>query len=188
MYTIRIAAVLFAAAVMHLSSHALADDNAQGIKVVDVWANASLAGTTNGAAFITLSNRGDKADRIVGVESPVAAKAELHTHMMDDGVAKMRPAAAVDLPAGETAIMEPGGLHVMLLGLTEPLKEGESFPLTLILERSGPIQVEVIVKASNAMGASHGGKMHGTGHDGMDKDGMDKDAGGHGKMKMLTDD
>lgn len=179
MNTIRIAAVLFAVAVMHLSLlvslPASAHDGPHGIEVVDAWAKASLAGTTNGAAFVTLSNRSGEGDRIVGAESPVAAKVELHTHMMNDGVMKMRPVAAIDLAAGETAKMEPGGLHVMLLGLTEPLTEGASFPLTLILERSGRVQVEVMVKASNAMGAGHG---HGE---------KDKDAGGHGKMKMQTE-
>jgi periplasmic copper chaperone A len=191
MNAIRIVAVLFAAAVMHLSLPALAHDEShkdQDIKVVDAWAKASLAGTTNGAAFVTLSNQSGEADRIVGAETPIAAKAELHTHMMDNGVAKMRPVAAVDLAAGETATMEPGGLHVMLLGLTEPLTEGMSFPVTLILERSGPIQVEVMVKVANAMGAGHGGKMHGTGHNTGGHDEMDKDAGGHGKMMMQTDD
>lgn len=187
MNTIRIAAALFAVAVMNLSLPAFADESGHGIKVVDAWAKASLAGTTNGAAFVTVSNGTDKADRIVGAESPVAAKTELHTHLMNDGVMKMRPVEAVDLPAGETAKMEPGGLHVMLLGLTEPLTEGATFPVTLILENAGPIQAEVTVKAANAMGGTHGGKMHGSGHDGMDKDGMDKDAGGHGKMKMQTD-
>jgi copper(I)-binding protein len=172
MNTIRIAAALFVAAVMHSSLPALAHDD-HGIKVVDAWAKASLAGTTNGAAFVTLSNESGQPDRIVAAESPVAAKVELHTHMMDDGVMKMRPVAAIDLAAGETMTMEPGGLHVMLLGLTAPLAEGASFPLTLILERSGSIHVEVAVKAANAMGAGHGG--------------MKMDEGGHGKMKMQTE-
>ena len=166
MNAIRIAAVLFATAVMPLSLPALAHDEShksQGIEVVDAWAKASLAGTTNGAAFVTLSNQSGEVDRIVAAETPVAAKAELHTHLMDDGVMKMRPLAAVELEPGETAAMAPGGLHVMLLGMTEPLKEGMSFPLTLILERSGPIHVDAMVKAANAIGA------------------------GHGKMKMQTD-
>jgi copper(I)-binding protein len=176
MNAIRIAAVLFAVAVMHLSLPALAHDEShksQGIKVVDAWAKASLAGTTNGAAFVTLSNQSGEADRIVAAETSVAAKAKLHTHLMDDGIMRMRPLAAVELESGETATMAPGGLHVMLLGLTEPLKESKSFPLTLFLERSGPVHVEVMVKAANAIGADH--------------DAMDKDGAGHGKMKMQTD-
>ncbi|MBT5413747.1 MAG: copper chaperone PCu(A)C [Rhodospirillaceae bacterium] len=146
-------ALLVGLAVFHGSASA---HDADGIQVLEAWAKASLAGTTNGAAYVTLSNRGAEDDRIVGAESPVAATAELHAHVTVDGVMKMRPLVAVDLPEDATAKMAPGGLHVMLIGLTEPLTEGATFPLTLILEHAGPVHAEVTVLAPNAKGAGHG--------------------------------
>jgi copper(I)-binding protein len=65
---------------------------------------------------------------------------------------KMRPLAAMDIPAGQTVTPRPGGMHIMLLGLTQPLREGQSFPLTLSFEHAGPLQVTVEIERAGAMG------------------------------------
>lgn len=129
--------------------------NGDGIVVLEAWAKASLAGTKNGAAYVTVVNKGGPDDLIVGVESPVADAVELHAHIMEGEVMKMRSLKAVDLPTDATAKMGPGGLHVMLIGLRAPLEEGSSFPLTLILEKGGRVEAEVMVMAPNATGGGH---------------------------------
>src|ERR1700754_3488725 len=99
------------------------------VSVETPWARAS-AGTT-GAAYFTLKNQGDADDRLVAVSTPAAGKAELHTMTMEGDVMKMRPVDGIPVAAHGTAELKPGGLHVMLMELKAPLKQGESFPLTL---------------------------------------------------------
>jgi hypothetical protein len=87
----------------------------------------------------------------------------LHTHINTDGVARMRPVEAVPVPAGGMTLLKPGGHHVMLRGLGSPLKEGDSFPLTLVFEKAGEMVVEVQVLAATATGPQeeHGHGAHG---------------------------
>jgi copper(I)-binding protein len=100
---------------------------------------------------------GGEADRLVGVASDAARAVELHATMVDtQGVASMRPVQGVDLPPGGAARFAPGGLHVMLIGLAEPLVEGETFPLTLTFARSGSVTVEVAVERKASHGAGPG--------------------------------
>lgn len=116
------------------------------------WARVSAA--TNGAAYMTITTRGG-ADRLVAVSAPIAARAELHTHVMDGNVMRMRQVPAIAVQPGAPAALAPGGLHVMLFGLKEPLVEGLEFPLTLTFEKAGSITVEVGVQKGPAEGG-HG--------------------------------
>lgn len=133
---------------------------AQNPMVSDAWARASPGAVKNGAAFMTLKSHGE-ADRLVSASAPVSAVVELHTHINDNGVMRMRQISGIDLPAGETVILKPGGLHVMLIGLKAPLMEGESFPLTLTFEKTGSFTVQVPIKKVGAMGQ---GKKDMSGH------------------------
>lgn len=139
-----------------------------GVSVEAPFARASAGPARNGAAYLTLKNAGGHADRLIGASTPAAERAELHTHIKDGDIMKMRQIEAVDVPAGGMAMLEPGGDHVMLMGLKAPLKEGESFPLTLIFENAGEVTVDVAIGAVGAMeghgGMSHHG-THGGGHD-----------------------
>lgn len=117
------------------------------------WARASAGGAKAGAAYLSLANGGPSADRLLAASTPVAAKAELHTHLNENGVMKMRRVDGVDLPAGGSVEFAPGGLHVMLMGLAKPLAEGDSFPLTLTFEHAGTVTVGVQVRAAGAMDA-----------------------------------
>ncbi|MFT4792854.1 MAG: copper(I)-binding protein [Paracoccaceae bacterium] len=114
----------------------------------EILAHDAYARSTNqktGAAFMQLMNDG-KADRLVEVRSDIARKVELHTHIFDNGIAKMRQVeGGIPLPAGETLTLERGGLHVMFMGLTQPLNSGESFPLTLMFESGATLQINVTV-------------------------------------------
>jgi len=120
------------------------------IEVKDAWARATPGRAENGAAYLTIQS--PVADRLVGVFSPVAKKAGLHTMTMEGSVMKMRPLGGVDLPANQPVTLKPGGMHIMLEGLNEPLQAGKSFPLTLNLEKAGQKQVEVTVEKAGAAG------------------------------------
>ena len=120
------------------------------LDVTNAWARATPAKAENGVAFLTI--RTSTPDRLVSVASPVAKKAELHTMEMAGMVMKMRPLAGLDIPAGQHVTLKPGGEHIMLMGLNGPLREGQSFPLTLTFEKAGAREVTVAVEKPGAAG------------------------------------
>src|SRR5260370_989879 len=83
---------------------------------------------------------------VTGRATPAANKAELHSMTREGSIMKMRPLAGIDLPAGRPVTLKPGAVHIMLLGLTEPLRAGQSFPLTLHFEKAGTQEVSVAVE------------------------------------------
>lgn len=128
------------------------------IRVEQPWARASATKAAKaGAAYFTLVNLGDEADRLTGVATPRARMASLHHSVMDQGVMKMLPVAAIEVSPGEPAVLRPGGLHVMLMGLKAPLVEGETFTLTLTFEKAGSVEIEVTIQGPAAM---RPGMMH----------------------------
>lgn len=120
----------------------------QGDITVDhPWARPSLGASPNGVAYMIITNTGEVADRLVSVSTEVSKKAELHTTLMDGEVMRMRPVPdGAEILPGQTVEIVPGGLHVMLMGLSAPLKEGDSFPLILQFERAGNVDVSVHVE------------------------------------------
>ena len=130
-----------------------------GVEIKDVWARATPGGAATAAVYLTIVSA--KPDRLIGISTSAAQQAEFHSMTMDGGVMKMRQVDAIDLPAGQAVTLKPGGFHIMLTGLAKPLKEGESFPLTLSLEHSGQREVTVTVQKIGAMGpqAAPGGGM-----------------------------
>lgn len=150
------------------------------LHVDDPWARASLGQVPNSAAYMILHNEGSEADRLLRAEAAVAAAVELHTHVMEGDVARMRRVDEIELPAGESVALAPGGLHVMLIGLATPLQAGETFPLTLVFERAGTLEVTVEVRAagreSGGQGHSHG---HSHGDEGDDHDHDHEEGHGH---------
>lgn len=116
------------------------------IEIENAWSRQTVAGMQNGVAYFTVHNNGSEADRIVAVDSPVSEVAELHTHIKDGEVMRMRQVEYIDVPANGSVNLEPGGLHVMLMGLKNPLKAGEVIPVTLKFEQAGSITIEVAVR------------------------------------------
>lgn len=114
------------------------------------WTRASAGMARTAAVYLTIVNHGQSADRLVAAASPVARTAAVHRHIMEGNIMRMRPVHGLEIAPGGTTVLEPGGLHVMLMGLRGPLTEGERFPLTLTFERAGDIQVEVAVTALGA--------------------------------------
>lgn len=126
------------------------------VEVTDAWARATPRGAENGAVYLTM--RSAAADRLTGLTTPIAEKAELHSMTMDGGIMRMTELAAVDLPAGRAVTLKPGALHIMLVGLKQPLQPGQSIPLTLQFENAGIRDVAVAVGKIGAAGPqSHAG-------------------------------
>jgi copper(I)-binding protein len=115
------------------------------IHVAHPWSLALPDVARNGAAYMEISNRGERVDRLTGASSPIAKRVSLHGHTMNDGVLRMRPIEAIDVEPGTSSVLAPGGLHIMLMGLKEPLIAGKSFPLTLTFEKAGKIEPEIVV-------------------------------------------
>lgn len=139
------------------------DHKVGSLTVSHPWARASAGKAKAGAAYITITNNGNQVDRLIKAATPVAKRASLHTHMMEGDIMRMRPVKAVEVNPGEPTVMKPGGLHVMLMGLKAPLKDGAAFPLTLTFENAGVIEVYVTVMKVGSMGhGTHGKKRHGS--------------------------
>jgi copper(I)-binding protein len=113
------------------------------------WARASVGNSRIAVAYMTLRNATAAPDRLLAVSSTVG-RAELHTMTMDNNVMRMRAVEAVDIPAGGSALLQPSGLHIMLVDLREPLRAGTQVPLTLRFERAGTVEVSVPVQPANA--------------------------------------
>jgi len=145
------AALLSAPLALGLSMAARADGS---IQITDVFARAAPAGGVGGL-YLTIVNNGS-ADRLTGVVAAVAGKAELHENIDDKGVMKMRPLAALDIPAGATIKLSPGGYHVMLVGLKQAVIVGGHIPVTLTFEKAGIFKVEAnVVKPGAGAPGSH---------------------------------
>ncbi len=125
------------------------DEGVSQIAVSDAWARASV--TATGAAYLTVSNSGDKDDLLLEVRSRAAEKVEIHDMTMDGMVMKMRRLDALPVAAGESVALAPGGKHIMLIGLVEPLSEGMTVPLTLVFESAGEIEVSAPVRPAGQM-------------------------------------
>jgi len=142
-----------------LAAAAAAEPSA--IAVTDAWARATPPGAKTGAAYVTVTNTGKAADRLMSAATPVAGAAQLHTTLTENGVMKMRPVAAIDLKPGASVTLKPGGMHLMLMDLKQPLKQGESFPLALTFEKAGKIEADVTVQKAGAMSSMDMGNMPG---------------------------
>ena len=147
------AAIVMTASSLLFSAASAAD----GPMIMEAWARPSIGSAGNSAAYMKVMNHGDAADRLVDAKSDVARKTELHTHIMEDNVAKMRRVeGGVEVPAKGNVEFKPGGLHVMLIGLKSKLAEGDSFPLTLVFEKKGEVVVDVKVqKGAGKASGSH---------------------------------
>ena len=126
------------------------------VEIRDAWARATPGRAEVGAAYLTIEAA--VADRLTGLSTPVADKAELHMMTTEGGIMRMTPLAAVDLPAGQPVTLKPGALHIMLVGLKQPLQPGQSVPLILRFEKAGTREIAVTVGTVGATAPeSHAG-------------------------------
>lgn len=155
-----------------ISSPAFAGD----ILAMHAFSRATAPKAPNGAAFMALMNQGDEDLAVVSASADVAERVELHTHLNEDGVMKMRQVPQIEVPAGSEVVLQPGSYHVMLLGLYAPLKQGESFEVTLELSNGEALSVDVPIQSAGALMEMN--------HEGMDYGDMDQEGMGGSGTKL----
>jgi copper(I)-binding protein len=122
------------------------------VAVRDAWARAVAVPDTasgpgwNSAVYLELLNEGRADDRLVGASTRVARSTEIHESRVEDGVMRMRPVGGVAVPAGGHVALEPGGLHIMLIGVTRSLAAGDTIDVTLTFATSPPLRIPVPVQ------------------------------------------
>lgn len=121
------------------------------IQVTDAWARETVAGQSGTAAYLMIENRGSGDDRLIGIAAQPPVTAMLHETSNANGVSSMRPLEnGIAIPSGATVPLNPGGAHVMVSGLTAPLRTGDTLKLTLRFERSGEKPIDF--KVASAIG------------------------------------
>ena len=122
-------------------------------QVQAAWARPTVQGQAAGGGFLRIVG-GAANDKLVAASADIAGRVELHTMSMDGNVMRMRQIDGIDVPAGKTVELKPGGLHVMFMDLKTPLKTGASFPLTLKFEKAGDVKIDVKVQPAAPAGGS----------------------------------
>jgi copper(I)-binding protein len=143
---------------------AMAAQAQASVQVLDPWARPTSPGQPVAGGFLRIVG-GTAADRLLSASAEVSDRVELHTMRMDGVVMRMRQVDAIDVPAGQTVELKPGGLHLMFMGLKAPLQAGTRFPVTLRFERAGEVRVTLVVeRRSSAMDPHQGHSMGGHKH------------------------
>jgi periplasmic copper chaperone A len=145
--------------VVLLGVPAQAEDVKAGDLVISrAWSRATPSGAKVAGGYLTIENRGSAPDRLVGGSGDVASKLEVHEMAMENGVMKMR---ALDqglvIEPGKTVKLAPGGYHLMMFDLKNPLKQGEKVPVTLEFEKAGKVTLSLDVQAVGAQAPGAGG-------------------------------
>lgn len=122
----------------------------EDMKLERAWARATPPGTRVAAAYLVIDNRDPRSDRLLSASSPLAERVEVHATVHDGEVARMRKVDPLHVAAGERLVLEPGGMHLMLMGLRKPLAEGERIPVVLEFEVAGQLRTEIRVFAAGA--------------------------------------
>lgn len=153
-----------------LTSAAFAHEVKVGdLQIIHANIPAPMNGAEVAAGYMGISNEGTTPDKLIGVEVGFAAQAMLHTtEFSADGVATMKHVPALEIPADDTVVLEPGGYHIMLMGLKAPLTEGDMLPATLIFEQGGRVEIEFMVDPADGS-VDHSKMDHAAmGHDATD--------------------
>jgi periplasmic copper chaperone A len=142
-----------------LAVPARADDVKAGdLTISQAWARATPGGAKVGGGYVTIENSGSAPDRLVGASADVAGKVEIHEMAMNNGVMKMRPLEnGLTIAPGKTVKLAPGGYHLMMMDLKNPLKQGDKVPVTLQFEKAGNVSVSLDVEGVGAKGPGGSG-------------------------------
>jgi hypothetical protein len=155
MKSLRNAVVTTAIMLAAMIGTAHADDTKIGsLTIHQPWSRAASASVGTGVVYLEIDNAGPAADRLTAVSSPIAAMAHLHTTDMQGDMASMKAIDGLEIPAGGKIILKPQADHVMLMGLTNGLKQGDSFSLVLQFEKAGQVEIKVPVEAAGALSPS----------------------------------
>jgi hypothetical protein len=132
------------------------------LKISAAWARATPKGAPVGGGYMTIANTGTTPDRLIGGSSDASKRFEIHEMSMDNGVMKMRPVKALEIKPGQSVVFNPGGYHVMFVGLNKQLAQGEHIKATLDFEKAGRVDVDFTVEGIGAQGPSGDHGMPGT--------------------------
>ena len=116
------------------------------LSITNAWSRSTPPGVTVGVAYFTLKNSTARSDRLLRITTPAASKVQVHRTEILDGMARMREVAVLHVDAGQTLEFAPNGMHLMLIGLKQPLVEGKDFAIELLFEVAGPRTVKVAVR------------------------------------------
>lgn len=144
--------------VLPTGAHAAGPDSSP-VQLVSAWIPEPPSVSRNAAAYVIVLGGGQD-DLLLGASSPVAEVAEMHESSMTGGIMRMRPVASLPVPARQRIEFSPGGLHLMLINLRQPLRMGEKVPLELRFEKAGRLKVEAEVRSLPPTPAESGGDMH----------------------------
>jgi copper(I)-binding protein len=155
--------LVLAAALALIAGPGLAQTYKLGaIEIEQPWARATPKGATIGAGYMRITNKGTEPDRLIGGTVAFAQRFEVHSMAMEQGVMKMREVKdGLEIKAGETVELKPGGYHVMFVDLKQPLKQGDTVKVTLKFAKAGTIDVEYPVAAIGATTPAMGSAGHG---------------------------
>ena len=130
---------------------------ADSVTVQDPYVRLAPPNAPATGAFMVIRNGGDKDVKVIKASNPASKVTELHTHLNEGGVMKMRPVPAIEVKAKGEAVLKPGGLHVMLIDLKAPMKEGDVVPSTLGFDdgSSKPVDAKVVRPTAAAMPMDH---------------------------------
>ncbi len=137
--------MVFFMALLCFSGWLYAGTAAENVMVSDAYVRAVPPGQPNSASFMVIKNNSSENLALVGAESAVAKALELHTHTMKDGMMRMRQVKTIDLPAGDVVSLQPGGLHVMVIGLQQKLIPGEQIDMALVFSDGSKLELKVPV-------------------------------------------
>jgi copper(I)-binding protein len=132
---------------------------AADLQISGAWARATPPGAKVGGGYLTVQNNG-AADKLLGASGTIANRIELHEHSMEGGVMKMRQVPAIDVPMHSKVSLQPGGYHIMFIGLKAPLKAGDMVMLTLKFEKGGEMMVHMPIMKAPPAGNSGMGHDH----------------------------
>ena len=115
------------------------------VEVDKAWARATPPGAPVAGGYVTIRNKGSTPERLIGASSSAAAKVELHVHLKEGEIVKMRQVPAYDVPANGSFELKPGGAHLMFIQIARPFKEGDKIPVKLRFEKAGEVSVDFAV-------------------------------------------
>jgi copper(I)-binding protein len=141
-----------------LAAPACAEEVRAGdLVITQAWSRATPGGAKIAGGYLTIENKGSTADRLIGGSGDVAAKIEVHEMATNNGVMTMRPLdKGLTIEPGKTVKLAPGGYHLMLFDLREPLKQGDKVPVTLEFEKAGKVKLSLDVQGIGAQGPAGG--------------------------------
>src|SRR5207253_5093281 len=146
-HCMRLIEACFVALLLAVAGRAAPQPTSGSLRIDHAYARATPPGARTAVVYLTIANNGRDAERLLRASSPAAQSVEMHQMSMEKGMMRMRAVAALDIAPATSVALQPGGYHLMLLELARQLKQGETFPLTLVFHHAGSIRIEVPVEA-----------------------------------------